>query len=131
MSIALDTNVLVRFLARDNKKQHDEAARLISQQPCHVQDTVILELEWVLRKTFRYEREQIIAAFDVMADLDSLKLENPARLVSAIDGYRSGLDFADSYHLAGSSDATAFATFDRNLGKRASRSFARPPVIHP
>jgi predicted nucleic-acid-binding protein len=131
LSIALDTNVIVRFLARDNMKQHTEAALLISQQTCYVQDTVVLELEWVLRKTFRYERDQIVAAFDVMADLNNLKIENQLRLTSALDGYRSGMDFADAYHLAGAADADAFATFDRNLIKRASRTFIKPPVIQP
>ncbi len=131
MSVALDTNVLLRFLTRDDPKKHYAAARLISRQTCFVLDTVLLELEWVLRKTFGYDRQQIAAVLDVMTNSAGLKVENQLRLSSALSAYRSGMDFADAFHLAGAAETAAFATFDRQLIKRASRSFAKPPVIHP
>ncbi|MDP3294700.1 MAG: hypothetical protein Q8M37_08175 [Nevskia sp.] len=41
-------------------------------------------------------------------------------------GYETGLDFADSLHLAISADAVRFATFDSRFAKRAGKLQSRP-----
>ena len=131
MSISLDTIVLVRFFARDDIDQYQRVATVLASRLCHVQDTVILELEWVLRKTFRYDRNAIAAVFDVMTNLENLLLDDPDRLSKALRGYREGLDFADAFHLAGAFRHHTFMTFDLDLIKKAPHSFNQPTVTHP
>ncbi len=58
---ALDTNVLVRFLVQDDAAQGEAAARLIRNgiragTPLFVPVTVRLELEWVLRSAFGFDK---------------------------------------------------------------------------
>jgi predicted nucleic-acid-binding protein len=131
VSTFIDTNILVRLLTHDDVTQLRKAKLFVAENNCLVQTTVVLELEWILRSVHRYSREQIAKALNMLMETEGLEIEDPMRLKSAVRGLADGLDFADSYHLAGATDAAAFATFDRNLAKRASRSFTKPPVIHP
>jgi predicted nucleic-acid-binding protein len=96
-----------------------------------VQTTVVLELEWILRSVYGYTAEQIAKALNVLMETEGLDIEEPLRLQAAVRGLVDGLDFADAYHVAGAFDAIAFATFDQDLFKRASRSFLKPLVIQP
>ncbi len=67
--IGLDTNILARYYIQDNsdqeaQKQHLVARCLIeSNQPLMVCKTVILELEWVMRGYYRFEKTEIAAVF--------------------------------------------------------------------
>jgi predicted nucleic-acid-binding protein len=131
VSTFVDTNILVRLLTRDDEAQLGKAKLFVAENDCVVQTTVVLELEWILRSAHRYSREQIAQALSMLMETEGLKIEDPLRLKSAVRGLADGLDFADAYHLAGAVDADAFATFDRDLAKHASRTFARSPVIQP
>ena len=52
MRIAIDTNILVRFLTHDDEQQYQEAYTLF-QSPCiYLATTVFLETEWVLRYAY-------------------------------------------------------------------------------
>lgn len=48
--------------------------------------------------------------------------------MAALDGFEKGLDFADALHVARSARASAFATFDKRLAKRA-KSLALSPSV--
>jgi len=55
--IGVDTNVLVRYLVRDDPAQFERARRLISREvdtrePVLVSLLVLLETEWVLRSRY-------------------------------------------------------------------------------
>ena len=51
--IAIDTNIVVRFLTQDDEQQYQKSLKLFQEQELFISDTVILETEWVLR--FAYE----------------------------------------------------------------------------
>jgi predicted nucleic-acid-binding protein len=129
VKIAVDTNILVRLLTRDQPAQVEPVLSFLEGNACRVQGSVVLELEWVLRSVHRYSRDQIVRAFEVLLGTEGLTVDESDRLAKAVEGLRSGLDFADAYHVAGAHDARAFATFDKHLIKRVSRLFASPPVI--
>jgi len=49
--IALDTNILVRYLTQDDEQQWQQAVTLIQEnQPCFIANIVVCELVWVLRR---------------------------------------------------------------------------------
>jgi predicted nucleic-acid-binding protein len=129
--IAIDTNVLVRVLTRDDLRQFEVAMRFLTQNDCRVQTSIVLELEWVLRSVHHYSPTQIADAFEVLFETRGLSIDEPERLGKAVDGLRHGMEFTDAYHLAGAIDCSSFATFDRPLIKRAARVFDQPPLIHP
>ena len=119
--IAVDTNVLVRFLVRDNAKQAARAAELIRGNEIWVSKTVLLETEWVLRSLYRFSPQSLAEALRALAGLERVFLEDETAVAKALEWFREGLDFADALHLASAGNASQFATFDRKLARQASR----------
>ena len=119
--IAVDTNVLVRFLVRDDAKQAARAASLIRGDVIWASKTVLLETEWVLRSLYGFSPGTVARALRRLAGLQSIFLEDELAVAKALDWSSQGLDFADALHLASAGNAKRFATFDRKLAKRAKR----------
>ncbi len=122
---ALDTNVLVRYLVRDDQAQLVAATRLISRcldqgLPLFVPVTVVLELEWVLRSSYECAKDDVT---DVLASLLSaadLAFESEHALEVALQLYREGTaDFADCVHVALAAQAgeQPLWTFDRRAAR--------------
>ncbi len=123
--IALDTNVLARFFVDDPddaeaNRQRVSAVAALSEQ-AFVPITVLLEFEWVLRGFYELPRDEILRIFRALVGLVHIHIEDRAIALAALDGYSEGLDFADALHVARSSRATAFRTFDKRLAKAAKR----------
>lgn len=119
--VAIDTNVLVRFLTNDHSEQSPRARALVEGQEVFVASTVILETEWVLRSAYGFPSERIFAALRAFAGLPQVRVEAPSRLAEALDRAEAGFDFADALHLGATSPGDDFATFDRRLVKRAQQ----------
>ena len=129
--IALDTNVAVRLLVRDDPAQTAPAAALVRGNDVLLTTTVLLKAEWVLRSRYGASRRTIHAGLRRLIDLDRLTVDQPSVADHALDWFEAGMDLADALHLASSAAATEFATFDRRLARRATRLGAKPPVRIP
>lgn len=128
--IALDTNVLVRYLLADDERQHRAAVALLAEAAeCWLPVTVVLELEWVLR-TRRIGREDLERRLRELLALANVRAQHAEAVNVALAWYRDGMDFADALHLALSQQAASFATFDEKLVKRA-KALKVSPVVTP
>lgn len=124
--IALDTNVLARYVVRDEPRQTAAATRLIEssctpESPRFVSLIVLAELVWVLARGYRYPRPQITTVLRTMLSADDLRVERAELAWQALNLYEDGeADFAD--YLIGligrDEKAEATYTFDR----RATRN---------
>jgi predicted nucleic-acid-binding protein len=118
---ALDTNVLVRFLVRDDAAQGEAAANLIrtgvrSGKALFIPISVALELEWVLRSAFDFDKAAVMAAIDGLLGSFELHFESEEALEAALMQYRrSTAEFSDCLHaaLAGQADERPLWTFDK------------------
>lgn len=119
--IALDTNVVIRFLVNDDPAQGRRARDLIARGEVFVGSTVLLEAEWVLRAAYGFRPAEIQRLFRGLLGLPGLETDEPERVARALDGYAAGLDFADALHLSFCGGADTFATFDAKLVRRARR----------
>ena len=119
--IALDTNVVVRFLVNDAAAQARRARALIEAHPVFVAVTVLLETEWVLRGGYGLPRAEVVRLLRALLGLPDLDAEDPQRIARALAWHEGGIDFADALHLAGSTGAERFATFDEKLVKAAGK----------
>lgn len=119
--VAIDTNVLVRFLTNDHPQQSPRARALLESHEVFVALTVLLETEWVLRSAYGLAPERLHAALRAFAGLPQVRIETPSRLAEALDRAEAGLDFADALHLGAASPTESFATFDARLLKGARR----------
>lgn len=129
---ALDTNVLARFFVDDPDdaqaaKQRPAAIAALAERS-FVSVTVLLELEWVLRGFYELPKRDISRVLRALASIQHITLENRDEVLAALDAFDKGLDFADAMHLARSSRASGFATFDQRLAKRAKALALTPPV---
>ena len=128
--IAVDTNILVRYVTRDDPVQEKLARQLLEQNEIHVSLSVLLETEWVLRSVYKLSRATIDRIFTVLLETERTMVEREALVEAALQAFRAGLDFADALHLAGC-PVQAFATFDADLVKQARAHFQTPEVISP
>jgi predicted nucleic-acid-binding protein len=117
--IAIDTNVIVRLLTKDDKNQYDKSYNLLQNEDVFITDTVILETEWVLRFAYDFPFSEICHAFRQLFGLKNVTLTNAQLVAQVIDWYESGLDFADAFHLANTQNVDAFKTFDEKFIKRS------------
>src|ERR1051326_9134444 len=122
--IAVDTNIVVRFLVRDDRKQAARAAALTRSNEVWMSKTVLLETEWVLRSLYGFSTDSLAAALRGLAGLGTVFLEDELIVAKALDWFEEGLDFAGALHLARAGSAKRFATFDRKLARRARHTTA-------
>lgn len=128
--IALDTNVLIRFLVADDRAQAERARNLITANPVYISPTVLLESEWVLRAAYGFAAPDIGRYFRAFLGLANVTVGEPHAVATALDGYDFGMDFADALHVALAGPATRFASFDKALIKKA-KGRTVVPVIAP
>jgi predicted nucleic acid-binding protein len=117
--LAVDTNLVVRYLTRDHPGQSAQARAVIDGEDVFVSTTVLLETEWVLRSVYGFASAQVCAALRAFAGLPRVSLEDPALVATALDRTAQGLDFADALHLGRAEERGDFVTFDRRLIKAA------------
>src|SRR5512141_1030723 len=119
----IDTNVLVRFLTRDDAAQFRRVQRFLDTQfaeaePVLVNVIVLCETVWVLRSAYRVARHEIATALDRLLSASGLVIEDRDHVAAAVESYRRGPgDFAD--YLLGERNRAAgcvsTATLDRRL----------------
>lgn len=127
----LDTNVLVRFLVRDDEAQFKKADRWLDQQGAQgevaiVSLLVLFETEWVLRSRYAYVKADIVDAVSALLDSSVIAVERQACVEEALFTWKdSHAEFADcligAYHRLAGCDATV--TFDAKAAELPS--FAR------
>lgn len=125
---ALDTNVLVRWLTNDDAAQCAAVARLFDDAigqgvRLFVTTTVMLELEWVLRSRYRYDKPQVLAAMNALLDVTELEFQTEPALEQALWLFKQtgSRDFADCLHIALVSQVSQgpLLTFDERAARIA------------
>lgn len=122
---ALDSNVLVRYLVQDDPVQGELAARLINRGvraggPLFVPVTVLLELEWVLRSAFGFDKTDVLHSLSRLIGSFELAFQAEGAVEIALVQYEHGVaDFADCLHaaLAGEAGEAPLWTFDKAAAK--------------
>jgi predicted nucleic-acid-binding protein len=125
--LGIDTNVLVRYLTRDDQSQYEKARRLLNREasngePVLVSMLVLLETEWVLRSRYELAKAQIVATFSALLDAADLFFEDEPSVERAVYSWKdSSADFADCLIEARnhSLGCRATATFDGGALKLA------------
>jgi predicted nucleic-acid-binding protein len=90
--------------------------------------TVRLELEWVMRGFYALPPAEIARVMMALTGIEHITIDDRAAVLTALDAFQKGMDFAAALHLAQSGRSTAFATFDRRLATRAQEVGMAPPA---
>ncbi len=130
--IALDTNILARYLLDDEPAQARTARRLLADAKTEywIPISVMLELAWVLRKSDS-PRAIVIGKLRELLSLRNVRPQNADLVFQALRWAAEGMDLADALHLVLSGKAEWFATFDEALVKQARKLGVQPPVSAP
>jgi len=117
--IGIDTNVLVRFLVRDDAAQFEKARRLIKRetgagQKVFVSLLVLLEMEWVLRSRYNLSKSEINQAISGLLDALEIQFEDEQAVEEALFTWKDNVaDFA----------ACLIGAHNRRQGCRATATF--------
>ncbi len=117
--LGIDTNVLVRFLVRDDETQFEKARKLIRREVAaggrvFVSQLVLLETEWVLRSRYALPKIEIIAAISGLLDATDVQFEDEPAIEEALFVWKdSAADFGDCL----------IGARNRRLGCRATATF--------
>jgi predicted nucleic-acid-binding protein len=118
--IAVDTNVLVRYVTNDDPDQAQRAVKLLAgPRTVFMPHSVLLEMEWVLRAVYDLDRGAILSAFRQVLGLPNIQVDAPGLVALTLERYEQGFDFADALHLALAGGASPLFTFDRRFARLA------------
>ena len=118
---AIDTNVLVRLVTKDDESQYKKAQSFVEKhQPVLVTQLSVLELVWVLMSRYSLGKERTCQVVQALLETRELNIQAPAILEAALKTWKkSKADFADCFILETVIDASEspLGTFDTTLGK--------------
>ena len=117
---AVDTNVVVRLVVRDDVEQVEVAEKFIAGG-AWVSHLVLAETTWVLDAVYERSCEQIAAAVDMLLNHETLTLQDADVVTSALEYFRRrpAVGFSDSLVLETARKAghLPLGTFDRDFAK--------------
>lgn len=121
--IALDTNVLVRYLVQDHPAQAAAATKILeaaekAQEPCFLSDIVLCELVWVLESCYKHRRAQVVSVLNQLQNVTLFEFADADLVAHAVAQYHKGpADFSDYLLINQAHHATArmVYTFDKAL----------------
>jgi predicted nucleic-acid-binding protein len=117
---AVDTNVLVRLVARDDPRQVKTAEQFVASG-AWVSLLVLTEMTWVLESVYDLAPSDICTAVDMLLNHTSLTVQDSDVVVAALEQLRAkpALGFSDCLMLevARKAGHLPLGTFDRALGK--------------
>lgn len=122
----LDTNILVRFFAKDDPLQTPKARTLLSSlttaEPGWVSVATVLELVWVMTSTLGVGRDAVAQILAELLTRETIVVERAETVERALQRYRRGrADFADCLIAASARAAgcSRTVTFDRRAARDA------------
>lgn len=127
----LDTNILLRFLLKDDLNKAFAVKSLLSQdRSYYIYDVVIAEIMWVLLKVYKFEKIEILNRIKNLLALQNI-FYSKLRIQEAFDIWEvNDISYVDAYLLAGSiiDKRAPLYTFDDGIIKaKASENLAKKP----
>lgn len=117
---AVDTNVLVRLITRDDEEQTLAAEKFIAKG-AWISHLVLAETLWVLDSVYDRPRAEIASAVEMLLNHESLTVQDHEVIQAAVDKFRrhKRVSFSDVLvlEIARKSGHTPLGTFDRDLAK--------------
>ncbi|MGH9782788.1 MAG: PIN domain-containing protein [Terriglobia bacterium] len=119
---AVDTNVLVRLIARDNAEQVDTATEFLAKG-VWVSTLALAEAMWVLATAYKQGAQEIADSVEMLLNHRDVTLQDSEAVGAALALFRKrpALRFSDCLvlELARKAGHLPLGTFDRELGKVA------------
>lgn len=121
--IGIDTNVLVRFLIKDDETQLYTAREffnsLTEENQGYLTLVTVVELVWVLTRIYKQSRLRIAAFLDDLFEVESIAFQDSEAIYQALISYKNGTDFSDALikTLSRGAGCSTVVTFDKKAAK--------------
>jgi|AntRauTorckE6833_2_1112554.scaffolds.fasta_scaffold00658_19 predicted nucleic-acid-binding protein len=96
---SIDTNILIRYLVRDDESQFRKVIELLKEyqeSTLTINIPVIMESCWVLRSTYNYSKNELIETYRLLLKTKGLNIQSNKTVELALDEYeKSNADFED------------------------------------
>ena len=122
--IALDTNILVRYIVQDNKIQAQKATKAIEsltpEMPAFISCIVLCEVNWVLKSVYKISKKDRIKALQNILSVAVFNIERLESCLKALKLYEAGpADFSDYLiqQIAWKEGCESVLTFDKKANK--------------
>jgi predicted nucleic-acid-binding protein len=121
--IALDTNVVVRYLVQDDPEQSAVATALIDEltetDPGYLSVVTVVETYWVLRRAYKVGTDRCAEVLEGLVDARELRVDHDAIVRAAVTASRGGVEFADAVmaELGRAAGADYTVTFDQRAAR--------------
>ena len=122
--IAIDTNILVRYITQDDLQQAEAAENLLAiynnkPQSIFINNIVLCEFIWVLEKGYKYTQQQISSTIRIILSTEEFAFEYHNVLWLALEEYElKNTDFSDSL----------ISKLNYNLGYKQTFSFDKSAI---
>jgi predicted nucleic-acid-binding protein len=117
---AVDTNVLVRLITRDDHKQAESAEKFVSRG-AWISHLALAETVWVLDSVYELGSDQIATAVEMLLNHQHLTIQEADVVATALENFRKRptVSFTDNLivEIARKSGHLPVGTFDRDLAR--------------
>jgi len=118
---AIDTNVLVRIITRDDPRQATAADAFVASG-AWVSVLALAEATWVLASVYDMSAAELATSVRMLLDHEHLTIQDPEVVEGALKNFNAqpSVSFSDALllELARKAGHLPLGTFDRNLGRR-------------
>lgn len=130
---SLDTNVILRLVVKDDLAQRRAAEHAwrsaVASGGVFLSTVVLVELAWVVRASYGFDRATIVQALRRLLDLEGVVVAHAPAVRRALDRFERGAaDFSDYIILELSREASALPilTFDQRFAREAEVQIVTP-----
>lgn len=122
--IAIDTNILVRYITQDDLQQAEATENLLATynnkpQSIFINNIVLCEFVWALEKGYKYTQQQISSTIRIILSTEEFAFEYHNVLWLALEEYElKNTDFSDSL----------ISKLNHNLGYKQTFSFDKSAI---
>jgi predicted nucleic-acid-binding protein len=120
--IAADTNVVIRLLTQDDRRQAVYANTVFATGEVWIAKTVLLEASWVLKSVYGFKATAVRRGLLMLLGLPSVMAEDAPAVLGALALMEQGIEFADALHLESRPRDARFLSFDETFVRRAQRA---------
>ena len=130
--VALDTNVIVRYIVQDDPLQAKAATRIFEKEITRdnrgfISCIALCETLWVLGRGYKQPKEKLVEVLSTILGIDNLEIEHRDLVRGALGDYRDGkADFSDYLLARIGKDAGACGTYSFDQNAQLHPLFMKP-----
>jgi predicted nucleic-acid-binding protein len=125
---SIDTNILLRYVLNDHPKLSPRAKDIIESNSCHVPLLALAEFGFVLGSFYEAKPTEIVRAIRTLMQLKTLRFEHESRVLQALAGVESGIDWFDALLWASTPAQNELATLDKKFAAKTTKLGWQSPV---